>query len=365
MNKVITDEFRYSLRKAYYSIELLHEKSALYTSVSQNFLGLYRTSRLYIQERLQCSDLSLHPALLERELLHTQDYTYLQSLSTSPFSSNETLSVVYMTPINLNIRPFRAKAGIESLSDVYSYTLRSLLRFALTAYASIYTARQLYPLLGIKHVLAIDTEPVMSEFISLLFNNDPGILVMPVDLSSYDYASDSQGRRPPNLIYSVSRFLSRLASSTNSAIVASVNLDSDDLISPLHPALVSKYVSLCPAELREASYLCFPLGLQLNAMSNDLYSYSGCSNCFMATLSKPASDEVFHVWATAHDRLNAMIPYRNIPTWNPVWAECIWNSNINNSIWPSSNLLSNDHQSIILRQLFGIQRSMIQLLASI
>lgn len=365
MNKAITHDLSYSLKKAYQSLELLDENLALFSSISRNFIELYKNSHLYIRENLESYDLGLYSSVLARELLHTQDYTYFESIASPIFEHSSTLSVIYMTSLNLNILPFRAKAGIKTLSDTYTYTLRSLMRFAVTAHASINIARQLFPFLDIKHILALDIEPVMLEFITILFENDPGIVLQPVDLSSYDYSSNAQGLRPPNLVNDISKLLSQLVAETASSLVASVNLDSDDLISPLHPALISKYVSLCPEELRKASYLCFPLGLQLDTMNDTLYSYSGCSNCFMTTLSQTNSTGVFHVWATAHDRLIPQMPYRNIPTWHPVWAECIWNSNINNSIWPSSLCLSDNPSNYILKSLYGIQRSMIHLLRTI
>jgi len=352
---------KFLIRKCNASISLATLSPSSFYNINRYYTDLFELVRQYVAVSSDQSRLNILHSLLARELLHSEDYTYFKSLSASQEDYFYGRSdIFYLTSLNLNIVPFRHKAGIITQQGSIEYALRALLRFAVTAYASLQLARQILPSLKIFHILAVDTEPFILSLVEAIFRNDIYLYIVPVDLSSFDYASDSLGLRPSLLFETISQTIESLASQRSAKDVVSVNLDADDIISPIHAGLIEKYISLLPERHTMPLYACFPIGLQLNAYSGSLFSYTGCSNCFMACITS-ATKSPRHIWYSAHDRLPSDSVYRNIQTWHPVWAECIWSTNINNSVWPSSLPLCSSLKNTALSMLYGVQLSLVQI----
>jgi hypothetical protein len=360
--ELFAERLQFLLRKCNASIGLSALLPSSLNHIQRYYAELFELIRQYVATSLTESRLNTLYSVLARELLHSEDYTYFDSLRASYGDYLHGRSdIFYLTSLNINIVPFRRKAGINTQQDSIEYALRALLRFAVTAYASLQLARQSLPSLKIYHILAVDTEPFILRLVEAVFASDSNLYIVPVDLSSYEYASDSVGLRPSHLFESIAQSIESLVSHEPERHVVSVNLDADDIISPIHPGLLEKYIRLLPARSVKPVYACFPTGLQLKAHSGALYSYTGCSNCFMACITS-SSTSPRHIWYSAHDRLPSDSVYKNVQTWYPVWAECIWSTNINNSVWPSSLPLSSPLDNEAFNMLYSVQLSLVQIL---
>ena len=192
-----------------------------------------------------------------------------------------------------------------------------------------------------------------------VFEDVDHITLVCYDHSSQQSATDQFGRKPKEFVSSITQHLSSYHLPNSSYLTT--NIDADDLVSPLHSLLLFKAFILLTNQRPEAAdgtYLCFPNGSQISALHDKFYGYTGTSNCFMSTISKHSSC-LPHVWITGHDSLDTRIPYYNIPTWNSMWSEVLWGSNLTNKVWHSS-ILSSPEDCSMTRALFESQRMLLR-----